>query len=77
MHGTCRTCLRLHLRNLNRVTEDVLKSLCCPLIRVLCHRGRRGDRIDSRDIGERIRRVRRRLVTIHGFPFSCHVIPPK
>ena len=77
VHGTCRTCLRLHLRNLNRVTEDVLKSLCCPLIRVLCHRRRRGDRIDSRDIGERIRRVRRRLVTIHGFPFSCHVIPPK
>ena len=77
VYGTCRTCLRLHLRNLNRVTEDVLKSLCCPLIRVLCHRRRRGDRIDSRDIGERIRRVRRRLVTIHGFPFSCHVIPPK
>ena len=77
VHGTCRTCLRLHLRNLNRVTEDVLQALCCPLIRVLCHRRRRGDRIDSRDIGERIRRVRRCLVTIHGFPFSCHVIPPK
>ena len=77
VNRTCRTCLRLHLRNLNRVTEDVLESLCCPLIRMLSHRRRRGDRIDSRDIGERIRRVRRRLVTIHGFPFSCHVIPPK
>ena len=77
VNGTCRTCLRLHLRDLNRVTEDVLQTLRCPLVRVLSHRRRRRDRIDSRDVGERIRRMRRRLVTIHGFPFSCHVIPPK
>ena len=73
VNGTCRTCLRLHLCNLDFLSEQILSSLGSPLIGVLSHRRRRCDRVNSCHFGKRIRSMSCGCVTIHGFHFSCHV----
>ena len=76
VNGTCCACLGLHFDNLNGGAEDVLLTLCRPLVNVVCHRAGRSDRIDACYFGKRIRHVSRSSVTIHGLHFSCHVVFP-
>ena len=65
VNGTCGTCLGFHFDHLDSVSENVFQSCCRPLVNIVRHRAGRGNRIDSRDLGERITDVRRCLVTIH------------
>ena len=52
--------------------EDVLQPVRGPLIDEVSHGGRRGDRVDRRNLAERIRNVRGSVVAVHGFHFSYH-----
>ncbi len=74
VHGARSTCLRLHLDNLDRRAEDVLQALGRPLIDVVCHWAGRGDRVDARHLGERIRDPRSGLVAVHRLELSCHIL---
>ena len=66
VHSTCSTCLRLHLLYQHCLAEEVLATCCSPLVHVLRHRRRWGDRIDGSHLGEHIRDMRRSSVTIKG-----------
>ena len=57
--------LRLHLDDLDRGAEDVLQTLGRPLVDMVGHGARRGDRVDARHLGEGIRDPRGGLVAIH------------
>ena len=72
VNSTGCTSLRLHLCNLNFLTENVLSSLGSPFICGLSHYRRRSDREDSGNITVSIGSMRCSVVTIHGFHFSCH-----
>ena len=66
--------LGLHLDNLDRRAEDVLLALGCPLVDVVGHGAGRRDRVDTRDLGKRVRHVCRGVVTVHGLEFSRHIL---
>ena len=70
----CGAGLRLHLDDAHRRAEDVLLALGCPLVDVVGHGAGRGDRVDARHLGKRIRHVRRSVVTVHGLEFSRHIL---
>ena len=74
VNRTGRAGFGLHFDNLDFIAEDIFAALRGPLVRNLSHHRRRRDRIDRGQIGERIRYVRRGVVSIHGFHFSCHVL---
>ena len=76
VYGACRTCLGLHFDNLYGSTENVLLTCGCPLVNAVCHRAGRGDRIDARNLGKRIRHMCRSGITVHGLHLSCHEIYP-
>ena len=73
VHCAGRAGLRLHLLHLDGAAEDVLLSLCRPLVNKVCHRARRRDRVDGRNLRERIAYMRRRLVAVHRLVLSCHI----
>ena len=80
VNGTCRTCLRLHLHDLDGRAEDVQRGLAenvlarrRPLVDIVCHRAGGGDGVDACDFGKRIAYVRRGSVAIHGKFLSCHL----
>ena len=73
VYGTRRTCLGLHFDYLNGSTENVLLTCGSPLVNAVCHGAGRGDRIDTRNFGKRVRYVRGRSVAVHGLHLSCHV----
>ena len=66
--------LGLHLDDLDRRAKDVLHALSGPLVDVIGHGAGRGDRVDARHLGERIRDVRRRLVAVHGLKLARHIL---
>ena len=70
--GAGSTCLGLHLSNLDGLAKDVLHALCCPLICMLRHNRRRGNRVHCCDIGKCIGCICGSLITIHGLHLSCH-----
>ena len=76
VNSTCCAALRLHLSNLNFSSEKVFQTVCRVLVGQVSHYGRRGDGIDSSNIGKRVGNVSDSAVTIHGFHFSCHWFRP-
>ena len=52
---------------------DILAALGGPLVHIVGHGAGRGDRIDTRNFGKRVRYVRGRSVAVHGLHLSCHV----
>ena len=46
VNSTCCTSLRLHLDDIDRLSEDVLSALLCPLVGVISHRRGRCDRVN-------------------------------
>ncbi len=62
---TCRTCLRLHLLDLDGRTEDVFHTLSRPLIDIVCHRAGRRDRVDTGDFREGVGDPCRSIVAVH------------
>ena len=73
VHRTRGARLGLHFDDLYGRTENVLLTCGCPLVNAVCHGAGRGDRIDTRDLGKRIRHMCRSGVTVHGLHLSCHV----
>ena len=69
-----RTGLRLHLLHLNGAAEDVLLTLCRPLVNKICHGAGRGDGVYCRYFSKRIAYMCSCLVAVHCFEFSCHII---
>ena len=69
--------LRLHLAHLHGGAEDVLLTVGCPLVHIVCHGRRRGDGVDTRHFGKGVADIRSRVVTVHGLEFSYHkLLPP-
>ena len=71
--SACRTGLCLHLLHLNGAAEDVLLTLCRPLVNEICHGAGRGDGVNGSHFGERICYVRRSGIAIHRLFCSRHV----
>ena len=67
------TGLGLHLDDVDGRTEDVLLALRGPLVDMVGHRAGRRDRVDTRNLGERIRYVCGRLVAVHGLELTRHI----
>ena len=72
VNSACRAALRLHFSELYLLTEQVFLAGCGHLIGLLRHHGRRRDRVNSGNFGERIGYVCRGAITVHGLGFSCH-----
>lgn len=66
VHRTGRTCLRLHLHHLHGGAEDVLQSLCRPLIHIVRHGAGRSDGVNTGNLGKGVADMRRRIVAVHG-----------
>ena len=64
VYCACRTCFGLHFYNLQNLTENIFSSRGCPFVAVFCHRGRRGDRINSSYFAERIGDMSSSCITI-------------
>ena len=72
VHCTGSACFGLHLRNLYFSSEKILSVCSSVLVRLIRHRGRRGDRIDCGNVRKRIRYMRGGGIAVHGFSLSCH-----
>ena len=64
--------LGLHLHHLYLGAEDILQAVGGPLVNQVGHGAGRGDRVDRRNLGERIGDMRRRVVAVHGLELSSH-----
>jgi hypothetical protein len=75
VNSTSGTGLGLHFDNVNGSSENVLKTLSCPLISVVSHRAGRCDGVNTRNFCESVAYMSGSLVTVHGklFSFDCHV----
>ena len=69
------TRFRLHFDYVNRCAEKIFLSLAGPLFRIFAHIGGRRNRIDRCHVGEGIRNMRCRCVTIDGYHFFTHATP--
>ena len=74
VHRTGGACLGLHLHYLYGSSENVLLTRGGPLIHVVSHGAGRRDRVDARNLGERVGYPRGRVVAVHGLEFSRHVL---
>ena len=74
VHRAGRAGLRLHLLHLHRRAENVLPARGCPLVNIVCHRARRGDRVDRRYFRKRIRYMGGRVIAVHGLVVSLHTV---
>ena len=74
--GTGGTGFGLQFGDTDGLAEEVLHTVCGHLVSDLGHGGRRGDRIDRSYFRERVGRGCGSSVTIHGFEFSAHNMPP-
>ena len=72
VYGTCRTSLGLHLHYLDSGTEDVLFTLCRPLIHIVSHWAGWGDRVNAGNFCKCIRYICSSIVAVHGFHRSSH-----
>ena len=77
VNGTGRTGFCLHLLHLDSAAEDVLLTLCRPLVNKVCHGAGRCDRVYCRDLRKRIAYMCGCLVAVHCFEFSCHIFSSK
>ena len=66
------TGFRLHLDDLDLAAEDVLQTICGPLVDQVGHRGGRRNGINCRNFTVSIAYVCRSIIAVHGFHFSCH-----
>ena len=64
--------LRLHLAHLHGGAEDVLLTIGCPLVHIVCHGRGRGNGINTRHFGKGVADVCSGVITVHGLEFSCH-----
>ena len=64
--------LGLHLHHLHLGAEDVLQAVGGPLVYQIGHGAGRGDRVDRRNLAERVGYVCSSVVAVHGFELSCH-----
>ena len=74
VNSTCGTGLRLQLDDFYLLAEKILGSLSSHFIYMLCHRRRRRNRVDCRDIRESIGDVGGSCVAVHGFHLFAHVL---
>ena len=74
VHSTRRAAFRLHFHHLHGLAENVLAPLRRPFIDILRHVGRRRNRKDCRHIGERVRNVCGRRVSVHCLHFPAIVL---
>ena len=65
--------LGLHLNDVHLRAKDVLLALGCPLVDMVGHGAGRRDRVDTRNLGKRIRYVCGRLVAVHGLELTRHI----
>ena len=75
--STCCAGLSLHLLHLDSAAEDVLLTLCRPLVNEICHGAGRGDGVYCRYLCKRIAYMCSCLVAVHCFEFSCHIFSSK
>ena len=66
------TSFRLHLDNINGITEDILLSFCSPFVNLFCHNRRRCDREDSSNFCKCIGSICSSRVTIHYYIVFFH-----
>ena len=66
VHGTGGAGFGLHLRDADRLAEEVLAVMCGPLVRDFRHGGGRRDGVDGCHIAERIRNVADSSIAVNG-----------
>ena len=66
--------LGLHLDDVDGGAEDILHALGGPLVDVVGHGARRGDRVDARHLRVRIRDVCGGLVAVHCLELTRHIL---
>src|SRR5690554_4750972 len=71
VNGTGRTGFRLHFLQLDRFSENVLSSACCPLIHILSHSGRRRNGINCSHFAEHVSDVCGSIVPITDNELLC------
>ena len=76
VHGTGGAAFGLHLAYLHASAEDVLHALRRPLVNKVGHGARRGDGVNARHLGERVRHPCGGVVAVHGFELSRHRLSP-
>ena len=64
--------LRLHLDYLYCRSEDVLAAGGCPLVYIVCHRRGRSDRVNARNLCERVGDMSGSVIAVHCFELSLH-----
>ena len=76
LSSTCSTAFTLHFSYLHNLTEEVLLTLSRPLVHVLCHGRRWGDRVDGCMLAEKVCDMRRCPVTVTSDEFFlvCHML---
>ena len=74
MDGTDGTGFRLHFDQTHALSEHVFPAVGAPFIRCACHRGRRRDRIDRRDLGEFVSNMSRSAVAVNRHIIFSHSI---
>ncbi len=78
VHGARCAGFGLEFPNGDGLAQQVLFACGGPVVSQFAHDGRRRDRIDARDVAQRIGNMGRRGVAVHGFHFLSHEdsLPP-
>ena len=66
VHSASGAGLGLHLRDADRLAEQVLTIMRSPIVRDFRHRGRRGDRVDRCHVAERISDMADSSIAVYG-----------
>ena len=75
VHGAAGACFTLHLHKLNRLAEEILFPVRCPVVHMVCHGAGRRNGVDGCDLRKGIAGVRGGFVAVHGF-FGEHSFLP-
>ena len=75
VHGAAGAGFTLHLHQLNRLAEQILFSVCCPVVYMICHGTGRRDGVDGCYLCKSIAGVSGGFVAVHGF-FGEHSFLP-
>ena len=72
VNGSGGACLGLHFGNLDGRAENIFHALCRPLINIVSHGARRGYRVDTGNLCERVRHICSSIIAVHALCYSCH-----
>ena len=72
VHRSCGTAFGLHFKHAGNLAPDILFTCRTPVVRMLGHRARRGNRIDSGDFAYLKSYVGGGFVTVNGNHLFCH-----